>query len=242
MILRRVIAHFRKQEWTAIFLDFLIVVVGVFVGLQVNIWNTARLDRVDAVEILGSLEQDFLQRLDRSERSVRSHESALAATGRLIDGARTGQFADQSINDDIRIATVIATPPGPSTAFQALKSGGRLQLVESEELRRKLHEYDDYVTFVRDQYGNFTSPISAASSALIRAQTIVVTGTPSQDFSGIGAVASVDQSVLIGNAEVINALQEAHITQDNIHFVLRRNRDEVRHILDLIKAEKEKAG
>ncbi len=29
MILRRVIAHFRKQEWTAIVLDFLIVVVGV---------------------------------------------------------------------------------------------------------------------------------------------------------------------------------------------------------------------
>ncbi|MEX0644258.1 MAG: hypothetical protein WD076_03050 [Parvularculaceae bacterium] len=39
MSLRRVIAHFRKQEWTAIALDFLIVVVGVFVGLQVTNWN-----------------------------------------------------------------------------------------------------------------------------------------------------------------------------------------------------------
>jgi len=28
MILRRVIEHFRKQEWTAIAIDFLIVVVG----------------------------------------------------------------------------------------------------------------------------------------------------------------------------------------------------------------------
>jgi hypothetical protein len=28
MILRRVIKHFRNQEWTAIFLDFLIVVIG----------------------------------------------------------------------------------------------------------------------------------------------------------------------------------------------------------------------
>ena len=42
MILRRVIAHFRKQEWTAIALDFLIVVVGVFVGIQVSNWNAAR--------------------------------------------------------------------------------------------------------------------------------------------------------------------------------------------------------
>ncbi len=55
MILRRVIAHFRKQEWTAIGLDFLIVVVGVFVGLQVNNWNEARADR--------ALEQKYLVRL-----------------------------------------------------------------------------------------------------------------------------------------------------------------------------------
>jgi len=45
MILRRVIKHFRNQEWTAISLDFLIVlivVIGVFVGLQVSNWNDRR--------------------------------------------------------------------------------------------------------------------------------------------------------------------------------------------------------
>jgi hypothetical protein len=47
MILRRVIKHFRNQEWTAIFLDFLIVVVGVFVGLQVSNWNAAQATRQD---------------------------------------------------------------------------------------------------------------------------------------------------------------------------------------------------
>ena len=47
MILRRVIGHFRKQEWAAIAIDFLIVVFGVFVGLQVNNWNEARKDRRD---------------------------------------------------------------------------------------------------------------------------------------------------------------------------------------------------
>lgn len=44
MILRRIIRHFRQQEWTAIALDFLIVVVGVIVGIQVSNWNTARLE------------------------------------------------------------------------------------------------------------------------------------------------------------------------------------------------------
>ena len=44
MILRRIIAHVRRQEWTAIGIDFCIVVIGVFVGIQVANWNEARAD------------------------------------------------------------------------------------------------------------------------------------------------------------------------------------------------------
>lgn len=39
MLLRRVIEHVKAQNWTAIALDFVIVVVGVFVGIQVSNWN-----------------------------------------------------------------------------------------------------------------------------------------------------------------------------------------------------------
>jgi hypothetical protein len=43
MLLRRVIAHVRTQDWTAIVIDFVIVVVGVFIGIQVSNWNDERL-------------------------------------------------------------------------------------------------------------------------------------------------------------------------------------------------------
>ena len=45
MLLRRVIGHFRQQEWTAIAIDFVIVVAGVFVGIQVANWNEREADR-----------------------------------------------------------------------------------------------------------------------------------------------------------------------------------------------------
>jgi len=45
MILRRVIDHFRKQEWTAIAIDLVIVILGVFIGTQVSNWNTAQADK-----------------------------------------------------------------------------------------------------------------------------------------------------------------------------------------------------
>jgi hypothetical protein len=39
MILRRLTRHVCERNWTAVALDFLIVMVGVFVCLQVANWN-----------------------------------------------------------------------------------------------------------------------------------------------------------------------------------------------------------
>ncbi|WP_412061302.1 hypothetical protein [Rubrivirga sp. IMCC45206] len=47
MILRRVIQHVRDQNWTAVGIDFVIVVVGVFLGIQLGNWNAARADRAE---------------------------------------------------------------------------------------------------------------------------------------------------------------------------------------------------
>jgi hypothetical protein len=60
MILRRVIAHFRKQEWTAIAIDFVIVVMGVFVGIQVSNWNAARVERAQEATMLSQLRDEIL--------------------------------------------------------------------------------------------------------------------------------------------------------------------------------------
>ena len=58
MILRRVISHFRKQEWTAIAIDFLIVVFGVFVGIQVANWNQAQTDLASGTAYLKRIQID----------------------------------------------------------------------------------------------------------------------------------------------------------------------------------------
>ncbi len=42
MIFRRVKAHVAKEDWFAVFIDFIIVVLGVFMGLQVTSGYAAR--------------------------------------------------------------------------------------------------------------------------------------------------------------------------------------------------------
>ena len=41
MLLRRITEHVKTQNWFAVAIDFIIVVVGIFVGLQVSNWNEA---------------------------------------------------------------------------------------------------------------------------------------------------------------------------------------------------------
>jgi hypothetical protein len=45
MLLRRLMQHARDQNWVAVGLDFVIVVVGVLFALQLSIWAEARSDR-----------------------------------------------------------------------------------------------------------------------------------------------------------------------------------------------------
>ncbi|GLQ21689.1 hypothetical protein ACFFUB_09305 [Algimonas porphyrae] len=60
MILRRIKAHVENENWFAVAIDFFIVVVGVFIGLQVANWNEARSEvereRIMLVELKGELE------------------------------------------------------------------------------------------------------------------------------------------------------------------------------------------
>ena len=59
MLLRSVIEHVKAQNWLAITIDFLIVVIGVFVGIQVSNWNDDRIARAAAVEFHGRLVEDL---------------------------------------------------------------------------------------------------------------------------------------------------------------------------------------
>jgi hypothetical protein len=83
--LLRVAEHIRTQNWTAIGIDFLIVVLGVFVGIQVANWNESRADRARERMLLGELRAEITESIRVAEgrragfeQITRSGERALA--------------------------------------------------------------------------------------------------------------------------------------------------------------------
>jgi hypothetical protein len=58
-MIRRIREHAAHYNWFAVVIDLLIVVIGVFFGMQVNNWNQARLDRRQAHEYREMLIDDL---------------------------------------------------------------------------------------------------------------------------------------------------------------------------------------
>ena len=59
MLLRRITQHIKNQNWFAIFIDFIIVVLGVFIGIQVANWNEKRILRDKTEMLTERLASDF---------------------------------------------------------------------------------------------------------------------------------------------------------------------------------------
>ena len=79
MLLRRLAQALRRQDWPTVFLEILIVVLGVFLGLQANNWNEGQNDR--------RLERQYLERLYQD--AVLSIEDNLAGKPWDDERART---------------------------------------------------------------------------------------------------------------------------------------------------------
>ena len=242
MILRRLVIALRKQDWFTVLIETLIVVFGVFIGLQVNNWNEARQERIETHSLLERLERDFEQQLALTERGIERQLLYLDVTGRLIAGIRAGQLDEANLAADLALVDSVATMPGPSVAFQEMVSTGRLRLIRNEDLRDELYTYDSNVSFLRDQFSQFTSSINELGRVIIRAKTLELTGLPSETFEQLGSVEAVDRAVLLEDPEILDALQGAYITQDNSHLVPIALRARIEAILVRLADERGRQG
>lgn len=124
MILRRIIAHVRKQEWTAIGIDFLIVVVGVFVGMQVSNWNADAADRRRGVEYVERLSQDLESDLATRRADVAYYAAvldSLVRTNELLNDPAPD--AEDLVVSAYRASELLYSPPTRSTWDEIVSSG-----------------------------------------------------------------------------------------------------------------------
>ncbi len=59
MILRRLSQSLKEQNWTAIAIEFVLLIAGVFLGIQVANWNAERIERAKQTMILDAFRTDI---------------------------------------------------------------------------------------------------------------------------------------------------------------------------------------
>jgi len=141
MILRRIADAIRKQNWSTVVLEVLIVVSGIFIGLQVDDWNNLRKDRSD--------EQHYLERLHDEIRSAEKLSARLLdrRLGRqailfdLLDAvfvdAETTSLTDTQCLAIAGMHYYNVVVPGLSAA-EELTASGRMDILRDRELRAAL--------------------------------------------------------------------------------------------------------
>ena len=143
MILRRVIEHVKKQHWTAVFLDFVIVVLGVFIGIQVSNWNQFSSDRRAETEYLRQLQSDLRNiqvEVGAQIEFEQFHANLASHVLSLIRNDRSDTRA-LKINMGLCQLAVRRTLRTQSPTFLNLQGSGNLEIISDPQLRAAIISY-----------------------------------------------------------------------------------------------------
>lgn len=158
MLLRRVTKHITDQNWFAVFIDFLIVVVGVFIGIQVANWNAELTNREKEKIYYAQLVEDLQFEVTEYSGAIEITEWRMTAindiTLKVTGKAVAEKFSTPNLGDsfeplptreigDVYPAAIgfIDTFDGSSSAYQSLLSTGDIDLIKNQSLLRKIQKY-----------------------------------------------------------------------------------------------------
>ena len=144
MLLRRVTQHVNSQNWFAVFVDFVIVVVGVFVGLQVQDWNDSRKERAEEDILLARLLVETQALFDIHEQeleSFRSRASILTGVNPILFSQEPGREITDSECRVIAGSHSYRRPSDEIPVLDEMLETGRFDLLRDTELKNQLRSY-----------------------------------------------------------------------------------------------------
>jgi hypothetical protein len=154
MILRRITEHVKAQNWFAVGIDFFIVVVGVFIGIQVSNWNESRADRARERVLLGELRAEVAETIRVVERRRNGFEQVARSGQRAIAFLDSGQECGDT-------CWPVIVDFFHASQWQSLQHG----LTSYEELRRSGWPSNRAITEATDAYERNTRALATSTEA-----------------------------------------------------------------------------
>lgn len=185
MILRRFSEAIAHRDWFTVTLELVILVVGIFLGLQVDDWNKAREDRNDERQIIERLHEDVMladQLTLRIRDRLLNRLDEIKEGGALLFDAASSGTIDANICASIASTSNTAINTPRLAAFDELVGTGRLDILQDAELLAALISLEQYRSALASLVNTTSSESSlvflpVAFPELLRASTYLEPGT-----------------------------------------------------------------
>jgi hypothetical protein len=127
--------HVREQNWTAIVIDFVIVVIGVFVGIQVSNWNENVTTQRKAEHFAARLIDDIRLEAWSYESLIEYYDDVLDNAERAIDAlSGDSEFTDEAFLISAYRASNFGFNERWRATFDELIATGEIGLIDDETL------------------------------------------------------------------------------------------------------------
>jgi len=148
MILQRITKLLREQNWFAVMLELIVVILGIVLGLQFTDWNESRKDRALEVYYLEQLNNDFEESLvlwdgylvEMEEKKNRARTVAQLLLDKTLSSETRPQFDEDWTHLWGWLHLNFLT-----TTLDELRDTGRLTLIRSDELRQELVRFNTHL-------------------------------------------------------------------------------------------------
>jgi hypothetical protein len=147
MFIHRFAQSIRRQDWFAVLIEILVVLVGLVTAFQVDRWWEARGDRMAEATYLSRLISDIEVDIPELEFAIRLAEVRLGFGDLLVKaGADPAAALTQpgTFLAAVSQAAYTYTPALAAHTFEDLRSTGNLKLIRDADIKHALHDYYDY--------------------------------------------------------------------------------------------------
>lgn len=148
MITRNLSRHIKEQNWFAVVVDFIVVVSGIFIGLQAADWNQARLDRQEGAYHLNFLYEELVAAIDAAEteiaQSAETLENSFEAS--ILLGKESWTADDEAAFKELVFSTYrLWGPKRRPVSLRRLIDDGKLDLLERDLQKAALQFESAYI-------------------------------------------------------------------------------------------------
>jgi hypothetical protein len=147
MFTRRVVERLRAQDWVAVLLELIIVVIGIFIAIQVDRWWADRDRELREHQYVVRLKEDIVRDSVSLTHSIQLAEQRQQFADLLIQAAEDPEVVEERPVEfmiAVHQSAYTATPALNSDTMEELRSTGNLGLLTNESLKSALFDYYRY--------------------------------------------------------------------------------------------------